>query len=140
MAFSELFVALQTGVMDGQENPLPHIVASRLHEVQSYLSLTQHVYTPAYVTVGLNNWNRLPEDVREILSETAQELQAFVYDAATRMDEEYLAQINAAGVEINEPTYESFTDASGTVYEEFAASVDDARALLDHALRLADDD
>ncbi len=139
MAFSELFVALQTGVMDGQENPLPHIVASRLHEVQSYLSLTQHVYTPAYVTVGLNNWNRLPEDVREILSETAQELQTFVYDTAASMDEEFLAQIRAAGVEINEPAYESFIDTSGSVYDEFAASADGARALLDAARRLADE-
>lgn len=140
MAFSELFVALQTGVMDGQENPLTHIVASRLHEVQSYLSLTQHVYTPAYVTVGLNSWNRLPEDVRAILSETARELQTFVYETAATMDADYLAQIREAGVEINEPAYESFTDASNAIYDEFAESVDGARALLDHALRLADDD
>ncbi len=140
MAFSELFVALQTGVMDGQENPLTHIVASRLHEVQSYLSLTQHVYTPAYVTVGLNNWNQLPEDVRAILSETARELQAFVYDTAAGMDEAFLGQIRTAGVAVNEPAYESFTAASSAIYDEFAATVDGARALLDHALRLADDD
>ncbi len=139
MAFSELFVALQTGVMDGQENPLTHIVASRLHEVQSYLSLTQHVYSPAYVTVGLASWNRLPDDVRAILAETARELQAFVYATAARMDAEFLAQISAAGVAINEPTYDSFTEASNAVYDEFAASVDGARALLDHALRLADE-
>jgi tripartite ATP-independent transporter DctP family solute receptor len=139
LAFSELFVALQTGVMDGQENPLTQIVASRLHEVQSYLSLTQHVYTPAYVTVGLNHWNRLPADVREILTATARETQAFVYETAARMDAELLEEIRAAGVAINEPSYDSFTDASNAVYDEFAAAVDGARALLDHAQRLADE-
>jgi len=137
LAFSELFVALQTGVMDGQENPLTQIVASRLHEVQSYLSLTQHVYTPAYVTVGLNHWNRLPADVREILTATAREVQAFVYETAARMDAELLDEIRAAGVEVNEPVYDSFTAASNAVYDEYAAAVDGARDMLDLARRLA---
>src|SRR5687768_6323371 len=52
MEFKEVFVALQTGVMDGQENPFAQIYPSRFHEVQKFLSLTGHVYTPAYVTAG----------------------------------------------------------------------------------------
>jgi tripartite ATP-independent transporter DctP family solute receptor len=137
MAFSEVFVALQTGVMDGQENPLAQIVASRLQEVQRYLSLTRHVYTPAYVTVGTNSWNRLPEDVREILTETARETQAYVYDTAARMDIEFLEQLENANVAVNEPRYETFTAASNAIYAEFGSSVPDAQALLDHARRLA---
>ena len=60
MALAEVFVALQTGVMDGQENPFTHIYTSRFHEVQTHLSITQHVYTPAYLTVGKEQWNELP--------------------------------------------------------------------------------
>src|SRR5687768_10943379 len=52
MELKEVFVALQTGVMDGQENPFAQIYPSRFHEVQKFLSLTGHVYTPAYVTAG----------------------------------------------------------------------------------------
>ena len=52
MKFSELFTALQTGVMDGQENPFTQIYSAKLQEVQKFLSLSGHVYTPAYVTVG----------------------------------------------------------------------------------------
>ena len=52
MKFSELFTALQTGVMDGQENPFTQIYSAKLQEVQKYLSLSGHVYTPAYLTVG----------------------------------------------------------------------------------------
>ncbi len=52
MKFSELFTALQTGVMDGQENPLTQIYSAKLHEVQKFLSMSGHVYTPAYVMTG----------------------------------------------------------------------------------------
>ena len=49
MKFSELFAALQTGVMDGEENPFTQIYSAKLQEVQKYLSLSGHVYTPAYL-------------------------------------------------------------------------------------------
>ncbi len=52
MSFSEVFTALQTGVIDGQENPFAQIYSAKFQEVQKYLSLSGHVYTPAYVTVG----------------------------------------------------------------------------------------
>ena len=58
MKFSELFTALQTGVMDGQENPFTQIYSAKLQEVQKYLSLSGHVYTPAYLTVGKNEVGR----------------------------------------------------------------------------------
>jgi tripartite ATP-independent transporter DctP family solute receptor len=70
LALSEVFVALQTGVMDAQENPLAQIYPSRFYEVQKYLSMTGHVYTPAYVTAGAS-WSRLPADVQKILIDTA---------------------------------------------------------------------
>ena len=60
MKFSEVFAALQTGVMDGQENPFTQIYSAKFQEVQKFISLTGHVYTPAYVTVGAKKWGRLP--------------------------------------------------------------------------------
>lgn len=123
MPLSEVFIALQTGVMDGQENPLAQIYASKLHEVQRYLSLTGHVYTPAFVTAGAGPWQRLPEDVRRILTETARATQSFVYETAARLDAELLGQIEAAGVAVNQPDAARFLAASGGIYEEFAASV-----------------
>ncbi|MEJ2136481.1 MAG: TRAP transporter substrate-binding protein, partial [Desulfofustis sp.] len=67
MAFSEVFVGLQTGVIDGQENPYTNIAGAKLNEVQKYLSVTGHVYTPSYLTAGKDQWAKLPEDVRMIL-------------------------------------------------------------------------
>ncbi len=137
MPLSEVFIALQTGVMDGQENPLAQIVSSKLHEVQSYLSLTGHVYTPAYVTVGADRWARLPEEVRRVLQETAVETQAFVYATAARMDEELRQELQDAGVTVNEPDQSSFLAASAAIYEEFAASVARGGELIDRVLALA---
>src|SRR3954469_18826545 len=88
MKFSEVFTALQTGVMDGEENPFTQIYSAKFQEVQKYLSLTGHVYTPAYVAVGAKKWATLPEDVRKVLEDTAKETQAFVYAAAEKDDTE----------------------------------------------------
>jgi tripartite ATP-independent transporter DctP family solute receptor len=130
MPFSEVFIALQTGVMDGQENPLAQIYSAKLHEVQDYLSLTGHVYTPAYVTMATGRWNRLPLHVREALGEIAREMQPFVYDAAARMDVAILDSLRVAGIGVNEVDTEAFVAAIGPVYEEFGAEVPNGADLI----------
>ena len=90
MSLSEVFVALQTGVIDGQENPLAIIYSSRFQEVQRYLSLTNHVYSPTFLAVGVDRWSRLPEDVRADLTEVAIETQDWVLQTAGRLDAELL--------------------------------------------------
>jgi TRAP-type transport system periplasmic protein len=136
MALSETFVALQTGVMDGQENPLAQIYSSRLHEVQAYLSLTGHVYTPAYVTAGAGRWSRLPPDVREVLERTARETQAFVYATAARLDEEILAKLETTGIRINRADRDRFRDASRAIYREFGEAVPGGAALIERTQAL----
>ena len=136
MALSEVFVALQTGVMDGQENPLAQIYTSKFQEVQRYLSLTAHVYTPAFLTIGLNTWNRLPEDVRAVLERTAREVQPFVYASAERMDREMLEAIKASRIQVNEADHDAFAAASPAIYDEFSDAVTGGKALIDLATSL----
>jgi len=133
MSLSEVFIALQTGVIDGQENPLAQIWGSKLHEVQAYLSLTGHVYTPAYVVTSPARWDALPDEIRGILEEEARETQAFVYRTAERLDSELLGRIREAGVQINDPAPDAFLEASGPLYDEFARSVEGAGLLLEQA-------
>jgi len=137
MAYSEVFMALQTGVMDGQENPFAQILSGRLHEVQKYLSLTGHVYTPAFVTVGVNRWNRLPAETRDLVEEVARDMQPFVYETARRLEAEYLAEMEASGIEVNEADRDRFLEASRPLYEEFAATVEGGEALLEKAISAA---
>ena len=136
MKFSEVFTALQTGVMDGQENPFTQIYSAKFQEVQKYISLTGHVYTPAYATVGAKKWATLPADVRKILEDTAKETQAYVYETAEKAEKELLDKITAAGVKSNEPNKEAFIAASKPVYEEFAKEVAGSKEIIDRAIAL----
>lgn len=133
MALSEVFIALQTGVIDGQENPLAQIWGSRFHEVQEHLSLTGHVYTPAYVVVSPGRWDALPQDIRTILEEEARASQAFVHETAERLDAELLDQIRTTGVMVNEPARDAFLGASSAMYAEYAAVVDGGEARITRA-------
>ena len=136
MKYSEVFTALQTGVMDGQENPFTQINGAKFQEVQKYLSLTGHVYTPAYVTVGAKKWAALPADVRKVLEDTARELQAFVYEVAERDDGVLLEKLKAAGMQVNTPNKDAFIAASKPVYEEFAREVPGSKEIIDRAIAL----
>ena len=137
MALSEVFVALQTGVMDGQENPLAQIYSSKFQEVQTYLSLTSHVYTPTYIVVGKNHWQKLPADIREELEKTARETQAFVHATGERMDVELLEKLSASGLEVNEADRDAFQTASTAIYEDFGSSVPGGKEWIETALALA---
>ncbi len=136
MKFSELFTALQTGVMDGQENPLTQIYSAKLQETQKYLSMSGHVYTPAYLTVGTKRYNALPDDVRKILEDAAKETQAFVYEKAAKDDTDLLAKLKQGGIQVNEVDKNAFIAASKPIYEEFGKEVAGAQQLIDRAVAL----
>ena len=136
MKFSEVFTALQTGVMDGQENPFTQIYSAKFQEVQKFLSLTGHVYTPAYVTVGAKKWNSLPAEVRKTLEAVAKDTQSFVYSKAAKDDEDLLAKLKSGGMQVNTPDKNAFIAASKPVYEEFAKEVKGAKEVIDRAIAL----
>ena len=137
MALSEVLLALRTGVVDGQENPLAQIRSSKLDEVQQYLSLTEHVYTPAYVTVSPQHWAELPENVRTVVEEEARAMRGFVYDTAKRLDRELLVELAGNEIAVNWANRSAFEDASQAVYLQFAADVPAGQDLIERALLLA---
>ncbi|MGP9631741.1 TRAP transporter substrate-binding protein [Halomonas sp. AOP43-A1-21] len=137
MSLSEVFVALQTGAMDGQENPLIQTYSSRFQEVQDYLSLSNHVYTPAYLTAGAS-WNRLPEEVRTVLEEVALEMEDFALEEGLRLDEETLVKMRDEGMEVNEVDFDAFVEASQAIYDKFANDVDGGQELIDTVAGLRD--
>jgi tripartite ATP-independent transporter DctP family solute receptor len=136
MKFSEVFTALQTGVMDGQENPFTQIYSAKFQEVQKYLSLTGHVYTPAYLTAGAKKWATLPADVRKTLEDTAKETQAYVYETAAKDEEDLLGKLKAGGIAVNTANKDAFIAASKAVYDEFGQDVKGAQPLIDRAIAL----
>ena len=137
MAFSEVFTALKTGTMDGQENPYAQIASAKFQEVQKYLSITGHVYTPAYVTVHTSTWNKLPADVRKILEQSAKDTQKFVYKEAASLEKSLLGVIKKAGVKVNTANKDAFIKASKGIYDQFASEVPTGGALVKKVSSLA---
>ncbi|MBY6048705.1 TRAP transporter substrate-binding protein [Vannielia litorea] len=140
MSFSEVFVALQTGVIDGQENPLTNIAGGKLNEVQKYLSMSGHVYSPAYPTVGVAAFEKLDPEIQQVLTETAQEVALWAREQGAEQDGALLKELEEGGMEVNVADRDAFVEASAPLYEKFAAEVEGGQAMIDQVLSLADGD
>ncbi|MHA3979005.1 TRAP transporter substrate-binding protein [Halovulum sp. GXIMD14794] len=138
MSFSEVFVALQTGVIDGQENPLTNIVGGKLDEVQEYLSLSGHVYSPAYPTVGVAAFEKLDPEIQQVLTETAQEVALWAREQGAAQDGELLEQLKSGGMQVNTADRAAFVEASKPLYEKFASEVENGQAMIEQVLSLAE--
>ncbi|WNS77733.1 TRAP transporter substrate-binding protein [Domibacillus sp. DTU_2020_1001157_1_SI_ALB_TIR_016] len=106
MAFSEVFTALETGTVDGQENPLATIQTQKYYEVQDYLSITKHVYTPFVFLVSKKFWDGLSEEEQKIMSEAAQEAGKYQRELNQKENEKALKTLKEEGMKINEVTPE----------------------------------
>lgn len=137
MPFSELFVGLQTGVVDGQENPMTNIYGAKLNEVQKYLSLSGHVYSPAYPTVGIKAFEKLDPEIQTVLVETAKEVAFWAREKGASDDTELQGKLEAGGMEVNTTDRDAFVAASKPLYDTFAEEVDGGREMIDQALSLA---
>jgi TRAP-type transport system periplasmic protein len=126
MAFTELYLALQTGAVDAQENPINNIYANRMYEVQKHVSLTGHAYTASIIVMNQAKFNALPAEHQKAIVEAAQEAALFQRDLNAKQEGENLAKIRAAGLEVvdkidptpfrqiaYEPVTKSYTDQFG---------------------------
>ncbi|HZD90490.1 MAG TPA: TRAP transporter substrate-binding protein [Pseudolabrys sp.] len=136
MAFSDVFVALKTGTIDGQENPYAQIYPARFYEVQKYLSITNHVYTPAYLTAG-RSFSGFPKAVQKILKDTAVEMQPVALKIGAELDKSLLAKLKEKGMKVNKADTAAFIKASKPIYAEFAKQVKGGKELIDEAMSLA---
>jgi C4-dicarboxylate-binding protein DctP len=97
MAFSEVYQALQTGVVDGQENTWSNIYTQKMHEVQKYITETNHGYIGYVVIVNKKFWDGLPGDVRDQLSKAMKEATDFNNTQSQKENQDALAEIKKSG-------------------------------------------
>jgi C4-dicarboxylate-binding protein DctP len=97
MAFSEVYQALQTGVVDGTENPISNLYSQKMHEVQKHLSLTNHGYLGYAVIVNKKFWDGLPADIRGPLEQAMKEATALANKVAQKDNDEALEGVKKAG-------------------------------------------
>ncbi len=97
MAFSEVYQALQTGVVDGTENPISNLYTQKMHEVQKHLSLTNHGYLGYAVIVNKKFWDGLPADVRGQLEQAMAESTKHANEIAKKENEDSLEAVKKSG-------------------------------------------
>jgi C4-dicarboxylate-binding protein DctP len=105
MAFSEVYQALQTGVVDGTENPISNFYTQKMHEVQKHLSLTNHGYLGYAVIVNKKFWDGLPADVRAQLEDAMKQASFYANQIAQDENDQALAGVKKSGkTAVYEPT------------------------------------
>ncbi|MGY0394823.1 MULTISPECIES: sialic acid TRAP transporter substrate-binding protein SiaP [unclassified Fusobacterium] len=119
MAFSEVYLALQTNSVDGQENPLSAIRAQKFYEVQPYLAMTNHIINDQLYIVSNSTMEMLPEDLQQVVKAAAED--AANYHTKLFVDEEANLKdfFKSNGVTITEPNTDEFKTAMQPVYEEY---------------------
>jgi TRAP-type transport system periplasmic protein len=126
MAFGEVFTALETKTIDGQENPFVTINSSKFFEVQKYLSVTRHAYTPFLVLYSKKMFETLSKDEQAALREAAMEGQKVQRSTIRAVDSKALASLKAAGMQVNEITpaeQRRMFEKVKPVYEKNAATI-----------------
>ena len=97
MAFSEVYQALQTGVVDGTENPPSNLYTQKMHEVQKYLTMSDHGYLGYAVIVNKKFWDGLPADVRTILDGAMKDATKYANDIARQENDDALEGVKKSG-------------------------------------------
>ena len=117
--FSELYVALQQGVVDGQENPLTNISSAKLYEVQKFISLTGHKYESTPFLMSKRTWDKLSDADKKAVNEAAAEATALQRKLNKEADEKLVAELKAKGAQIDTVDRKAFVDASKPVYTKW---------------------
>lgn len=115
MNFNELYLALKTGTVDGQENPLPTIKSGKFHEVQKFIILTGHIMTPRLVVVNEAFWQKIPATDRKVVEDALKTHMAWADAEIQKQEVALLDEFKAAGVTIVQPDVESFRKATMAV-------------------------
>jgi C4-dicarboxylate-binding protein DctP len=137
MAFSEVYQALQTGVVDGQENTWSNIYTQKMHEVQKFATVTNHGYIGYVVVVNKKFWDGLPADVRTQLDKAMKEATEFGNGQSAKENDEALELIKKAGkteiVALTQDQDEAMRKAMMPVYKDVASRV--GQPLIDEFLK-----
>lgn len=139
LPFSELYIALQQGVMDGQENPLMNIYSSKLYEVQKYISLTGHKYEATPLLASKLIWDAIaPEDQQAILA-AAKEAGEYNRERSLTEEADLRKKLEEAGVEFNDVDTAAFVEKTKPVYEKWQAQFPELTTRIVDAAKAAQD-
>lgn len=123
ISFSELYSALDQGVVDGQENPLPTIYSQKLFEVQKYISLTNHTYTPAVVLMNDDYYNQLTKKEKQIVNESIVESTDYQRQYIAKQEKKIKKQLKDEGMIITNVNRDEFKNKTKHVDSQITDQV-----------------
>ncbi|MEN5083252.1 TRAP transporter substrate-binding protein [Bosea sp. TWI1241] len=135
--FAEVYTALQTHIVDGQENPLAIIATAKLYEVQKYLSITNHMWDGFWFLANRRAWQRLPEDLREIVARNINAAALLERQDVAKLNDGLRAELTSKGMAINETKADEFRAAlqKAGFYAEWKGKYgDEAWGILEKAV------
>lgn len=117
-SLGELYLALKQGVLDGTEQPLGTIWSNRFYEVQKYLSVSNHVFTPGYLLVREESWKKLSKDLQAEILKAAAKSRDMVRKLSDEEDNNYVGKLRGAGMKVNDIDSKSFQAVGKTIWEK----------------------
>jgi tripartite ATP-independent transporter DctP family solute receptor len=136
LPWPELYMALQQGAFDGQENPIPTIYVNKLHETQEYLALTNHVYEPMPVVINEAFWTRLSPKEQEVIQRAVERSQDYNRNLVQQMTEEFLVELEEAGMQVSSPDRAAFEAKTKDVREQYREII--GKELVDQVYEFAE--
>ena len=124
MSFNEVYTALQTGSVDGQDNPLPTVVDAKFYEVTCQIALTSHLVDLNYIAFSKAAWDKLNADQQATLQKAADDAAESARQAQLKKEEDLVAFLTDKGMKIYEPDVKAFRDAVQAAYlkSDFAST------------------
>lgn len=126
LPYTELYTALETGTVDGQENPAANILNAKFYEVQKYMTVTRHQYNPQIVLISKKFWDGLNDEEKALLQSAATEARDYQRKVSRELDAKAIADIKATGMEVTELTPEEtqkLRDAVKPMIDKFSAEI-----------------
>jgi len=124
--FSELYLALSQGVVDGEENPIATIISIKLQEVQKYLAMTRHVYQAIFPVINPKSWAKLSPEQQRIVKEEIAAAGASERAMLQAQEDEAIAKLEAAGMKVTRPNLAPFRAQMAPAYAKISAYAGEA--------------
>ena len=134
VAWKEAFTAMQTGVVDGAEAAAYGFYEQKHYEVQKFLCLTGHVYTPSFLLASKSFWNSLDAEQQKVFKEVGETITAAAYDKSAALEKKYFGEMKSK-LAINDVDLPAFQEATRPVYKNYIDSQGDDWVKLVEATR-----